>query len=96
MISLYCVYVVIFVVFIFAFLPETSSSWESISELVALVILSAPTERLRNISAGINILSVFREMVYVRAAAGDDHLEIMFENDGCCSTTNTVKVDKAY
>lgn len=77
--TVYCIYIVLSAVFILVIRPESSSSWDSISELTALAVLSVPTERLQNTSAGIKTLNVYREPVNVRAAAGDDHLEIVVQ-----------------
>ena len=57
----------------------SSSSWNSIAELVALALNSAQTDRLRNTAAGITGLEVFREPVRVCAVNGD-HLELVFQD----------------
>ena len=44
---------------------ETSSSWDSISELVALAIRSDRSERLVNTGAGINSFAVFKQRAQV-------------------------------
>ncbi|KAJ5272478.1 hypothetical protein N7478_007603 [Penicillium angulare] len=43
----------------------TSSSWDSIPELVALALQSSPTDVLKNTGAGISTAAVFREKVQV-------------------------------
>ena len=66
----------------------SSSSWDSVAELVALAMNSQPTEKLRNTCAGIRRLGTMGKVVRVVATAereGEewqrraDHLELLFE-----------------
>lgn len=91
---IYCLYVVIYTTIMFIN-PLSSSAWDSIAELTALAILSAPTDKLHNTSAGIELLDTFREPVNIRAA-GSDHLEIVFHNDEKKRGTDTVQNNKRY
>lgn len=91
----YSFYVFLSIVYIISVCPESSSAWDSISELTTLAILSTPTDRLRNTSAGIETLSTFREPVNVRATK-DNKLEIVFEKDGRDMAVESPKADKAY
>lgn len=91
----YSLYVFLSIVYILSICPESSSAWDSISELTALAILSTPTDRLRNTSAGIETLSAFREPVNIRATK-DNKLEIVFEKDGGGMAVESPEADKAY
>ncbi|GME22235.1 hypothetical protein BKCO1_7600010 [Neofusicoccum parvum] len=91
---IYCAYVLVFMILIL-FNPLSSNAWDSIAELTALGILSAPTERLRNTSAGIEMMDTFRQPVNIKAA-GDDHLEIVFEKDERSQVTETIKLNQEY
>ena len=55
---------------------QSSSSWESISEMLALAVNSKPTEALRNTSAGIQSLATLKESV--RIGCDGEHLEMIF------------------
>lgn len=55
----------------------SSSSWESIAELLALAMNSAPTAALQNTCAGISQLATMKLLVRV-AAKEADHLELEF------------------
>lgn len=91
----YSLYVFFSIVYILSICPESSSAWDSISELTALAILSTPTDRLWNTSAGIETLSAFREPVNIRATK-DNKLEIVFEKDGGGMAVESPEADKAY
>lgn len=91
---IYCLYVVIYTTIMFI-KPLSSSAWDSIAELTALAILSAPTEKLRNTSAGIELLNTFREPVSIRAVESD-HLEIVFQNDQQERAVDMVQRNKEY
>ncbi|KAE9365602.1 hypothetical protein N431DRAFT_488715 [Stipitochalara longipes BDJ] len=56
----------------------TSSSWESITELVALAANSAPSSVLKNTGAGIATLGTLKQPV--RIGVSDDRLQMVFED----------------
>ncbi|KAI9742975.1 MAG: hypothetical protein M1818_003270 [Claussenomyces sp. TS43310] len=56
----------------------TSSSWESITELIVLAMNSAPSSVLQNTGAGIATLKTLKEPV--RIAVSDDQLQMIFED----------------
>lgn len=58
-------------------------------------MLSRSTTRLRNTSAGIETLELFKEPVNIRAV-DQDHLEIVFENDCGDRVIQAVQKDKKY
>lgn len=91
----YSLYVFLSIIYILAICPESSSAWDSISELTSLAILSTPTDRLRNTSAGIETISSFQEPINIRATK-DNKLEIVFEKDGRDMAVEAPQADKAY
>jgi hypothetical protein len=72
----------------------SSSSWESLPDLVSLSLNSHPTKVLQNTCAGVRTMEVFMKNVQIQATRGvdhdrdemdtseEDHLEIMFSSDG--------------
>ncbi|KAL8735024.1 MAG: hypothetical protein Q9166_001149 [cf. Caloplaca sp. 2 TL-2023] len=60
----------------------SSTSWDSITEMVALAVNSSPTIQLRNTCAGISQMGVFQLPIRVltkkEAGEDDDHLELIF------------------
>ncbi|KAL8790894.1 MAG: hypothetical protein Q9213_000319 [Squamulea squamosa] len=60
----------------------SSTSWDSITEMVALAVNSSPTIQLRNTCAGITQMSVFhlpiRILTSKDAGEDEDHLELIF------------------
>lgn len=91
---IYCFYVAIYTTIMFI-KPLSSSAWDSIAELTALAILSAPTDKLHNTSAGVEMMNTFREPVNIRAV-GSDHLEIVFHNDEQKRAADMVQKNKEY
>jgi hypothetical protein len=70
-----------YVVYSICFAKITSSSWESITELVSLALNSRPSPALRNTGGGIATLGSLKQKVSVRAI--DDSLQMVFgENKG--------------
>ena len=79
----------------------SSTCWDSISEVTALAINSAPTVLLRNTCAGISELNIFKLPVRVLAfadAEGDgEHLELVFGNtDEKTIENKTIKPNRVY
>lgn len=60
----------------------SSTSWDSIAELVSLAVNSSPTSQLRNTCAGITQMSVFRLPVRILTTKDawneEDHLELVY------------------
>lgn len=60
----------------------SSTAWDSIAEVVALAINSAPTACLRNTCAGISELHIFKLPVRILVSKDDEgdgeHLELVF------------------
>jgi len=76
--SIYVVYSICF--------GKTSSSWESIAELVALAVNSQPSAALHNTGAGIATLSTYKQPVGIRVS--EDRLQMLFEGGGEKITPN--------
>ncbi|KAL8866333.1 MAG: hypothetical protein Q9198_008932 [Flavoplaca austrocitrina] len=79
---IYCILVVGHVCYA-AISGVSSTSWDSITEMVALAVNSSPTIQLRNTCAGITQMSVFQLPIRVltsKDAGGEDedHLEFIF------------------
>ena len=70
----------------------SSNSWDSIAELTALAMNSAPTGFLDHTSAGIAKLDTFRQPVSIRKV--DEHLEIVFSDTNERARPNIQKVVK--
>jgi len=68
---------------IFALITGLSSqSWDTIAEITALAMQSQPTEVLRNTSAGIETISIFKNFVKVgKTGRRGQQLELIFEGD---------------
>ncbi|OJD29618.1 uncharacterized protein BKCO1_7600010 [Diplodia corticola] len=91
----YIVYISTFIIYVIGFSRISSSAWDSISELTALALLSKPTEKLQNTSAGIETMELFKEVVKVYAV-GWNHLEMVFIEDQEKRATDTVRANKEY
>ncbi|KAI4247145.1 MAG: hypothetical protein LQ352_006212 [Teloschistes flavicans] len=65
-----------------AFSGVSSTSWDSIAELIALSVNSSSTTQLRNTCAGITQMCVFRTPIRILTSKDfndeDDHLELVF------------------
>jgi hypothetical protein len=58
----------------------SSSRWESVAEVTALALASRPQEQLRNATAGITTIGLFREPVRI-CTRPDGHLELAFHSN---------------
>ncbi|KAL8668667.1 MAG: hypothetical protein Q9168_006712 [Polycauliona sp. 1 TL-2023] len=80
----------------------SSTSWDSITEMVALAVNSSPTIQLRNTCAGITQMGVFQLPIRIltsKDAGGDDedHLELMFGAvDGTVAKRCRVQENREY
>jgi hypothetical protein len=77
---IYSLIAFIYVVCSIFFAKTTSSSWESIAELVALAVNSQPSAALHNTGAGIATLGTYKQPVGIRVS--EDHLQMFFEEGG--------------
>lgn len=91
----YCLYILTFLVLMLWFNRVHSSAWDSIGELTALAIMSRPDEKLRNTSAGIETVALFKLPMNIRAN-DNNHLEIVFGDDGGSSRSGFVEKDRKY
>ncbi|KAJ5701047.1 hypothetical protein N7488_008595 [Penicillium malachiteum] len=60
------------------FTCRSSSSWDSIPEIVALAIQSPPTKVLKNTGAGISTKNIFKHDVQIRDV--DGRVQLMFDD----------------
>lgn len=67
---IYSTIAIAFVVYSTCFTRTTSSTWESISELLALAMNSSPTPALRYTGAGISTLGTLKKRVWVGSRGG--------------------------
>ena len=74
--AIYCIVALTFVIYSTFLVRTTSSSWESVSEIVALAMNSTPTVRLRNTGAGISTVGTLEQTVKI--GVSDDHLQMIF------------------
>jgi hypothetical protein len=77
---LYCLYASIYVLYTF-FTGHSSTTWSSISDLVALAFNSTPNEALKNTSAGIGQMHTFRNLVSAREVESHERLELIFQSN---------------
>ncbi|KAH0373824.1 hypothetical protein KCU65_g356, partial [Aureobasidium melanogenum] len=91
----YCLYILIFVILMLTLNRVHSNAWDSIGELTALAIMSRPDNKLRNTSAGIETVALFKLPVNIRAN-DDNHLEILFGDDEGSARSGVVEKDKVY
>ncbi|KAH0404854.1 hypothetical protein KCU89_g708, partial [Aureobasidium melanogenum] len=91
----YCLYILTFVVLMLMLNRVYSNAWDSIGELTALAIMSRPDDKLRNTSAGVETVALFKLPVNIRVN-DDNHLEIFFEDDSETSSSRIVEKDKKY
>jgi hypothetical protein len=76
----YCMMVAIHIGFVI-WTRSSSTSWDSVSEVVALAMQSKPSDKLGNTCAGINSTGVFTNNVrIIRTGPRRDHLELDFVN----------------
>ncbi|KAG9606022.1 hypothetical protein KCU77_g532, partial [Aureobasidium melanogenum] len=93
--AMYCLYILVFIVFTLTLNRVHSSAWDSIGELTALAIMSRPDEKLRNTSAGVETVALFKLPMNIRAN-DKNHLEILFGDDEDGSRSGVVEKDKKY
>ncbi|KAG9605616.1 hypothetical protein KCU77_g471, partial [Aureobasidium melanogenum] len=93
--ALYCLYILTFVVLMLTLNRVHSNSWDSIGEFTTLAIMSRPDIKLRNTSAGIETVALFRLPMNIRAN-DNNHLEILFGDDEGRPTSGLVEKDKEY
>ncbi|KAH0172184.1 hypothetical protein KCU67_g1843, partial [Aureobasidium melanogenum] len=91
----YCLYILTFVVLMLVFNRVYSNAWDSIGELTALAIMSRPDDKLRNTSAGIETVDLFKLPMNIRAN-DNNHLEIVFKDDEGGQQAGVVEKDKEY
>ncbi|KAG9569013.1 hypothetical protein KCU71_g2731, partial [Aureobasidium melanogenum] len=91
----YSLYILFFVVLMLTLNRVHSNAWDSIGELTALAIMSTPDDRLRNTSAGIETVALFKLPMNIRAN-DNNHLEIVFKDDERALGSGIVEKDKKY
>ncbi|KAE8441931.1 hypothetical protein EG329_004139 [Mollisiaceae sp. DMI_Dod_QoI] len=74
---IYSLIAISYIIYTIFFAKTTSSSWESITELVALAMNSKPSSAMQNTGAGIATLSTLKQPIRIRVS--DDRLQIVFE-----------------
>ncbi|KIX98695.1 uncharacterized protein Z520_05996 [Fonsecaea multimorphosa CBS 102226] len=95
--GVFCVFVATHI-FLLLLTGYTGTSWDSISELLMLGLMSRKPEYLGpHTSAGLETLNIFREPVSVKVN-NEGHVELVFEHDtgGKLGTNGPVVVNKAY
>ncbi|OQV00450.1 hypothetical protein CLAIMM_05942 [Cladophialophora immunda] len=95
--GVFCVFVVTHI-FLLILTGYTGTSWDSISELLMLGLMSRKPEYLGpHTGAGLDTLNIFREPVSVKVN-DEGHVELVFENDtgGKLGRNGPVVVNKAY
>ncbi|OAG42542.1 hypothetical protein AYO21_03127 [Fonsecaea monophora] len=95
--GLFCVFVATHM-FLLLFTGYTGTSWDSISELLMLGLMSRKPQYLgSHTSAGLDTLNIFREPVSVKVN-DEGYVELVFENDaaGKLGRNAPVVVNKAY
>jgi hypothetical protein len=83
---IYSLIAFIYVVYSICFAKTTSSSWESIAELVALAVNSQPSAALHNTGAGIATSSTYKQPVGIRVS--ENQLQMFFGEGGEKITPN--------
>ncbi|OAP61639.1 hypothetical protein AYL99_03842 [Fonsecaea erecta] len=95
--GVFCVFMVMHI-FLLLLTGYTGSSWDSVSELLMLGLMSRKPEYLgTHTSAGLETLNVFREPVSVKVN-NEGYVELVFDNDtgGKLGRDAPVVVNKAY
>jgi hypothetical protein len=77
--NIYCIYALSHL-FYAAITGISSSSWETVAEITALALAPKLPDKLRNTTAGITTVGLFREPVQI-CALPDGHLELAFDGD---------------
>ncbi|KAF2228705.1 hypothetical protein EV356DRAFT_48170 [Viridothelium virens] len=92
---LYCLFALTFMAWSL-WTGQSSNSWDSIAELVALGLNSRALAQLKNTSAGVETMTVFQEPIRILENK-EQSVEIVFENDQDLKNTHrTIKVNQAY
>ena len=92
----YCTMVLIHVVFVF-WKRSSSTSWDSVSEIVTLAMQSQPSDKLENTCAGINSTGVFSQNVrIVKTGPQSSHLELDFDDSIPSVKTDVRITDKEF
>jgi hypothetical protein len=76
----YSLIATVYVIHSTCFSRSTSSAWESISEVIALAMNSAPAPNLRNTGAGISSLKTLKEKVRI-GVNDDEQLQMIFVDE---------------
>ncbi|MCJ1402849.1 hypothetical protein MMC11_006070 [Xylographa trunciseda] len=87
---IYCIFVFVHIVFA-APSGISSTSWDSVSEVTVLAVQSPPTPLLANTSAGISTSRVFATQVRIVGNRVDNHLEMVFGEDGLAGRSPIVR-----
>ncbi|KAK8232083.1 hypothetical protein HDK90DRAFT_526272, partial [Phyllosticta capitalensis] len=92
----YVAYVLAFIIYTLGFSRSASFAWDSISELVALALLSKPPEKsLRNTRAGIETVELFKQHVHIRVVE-DEKLELVFKDEDIGRPTSAIEPNQKY
>ncbi|KAH0351851.1 hypothetical protein KCU81_g2105, partial [Aureobasidium melanogenum] len=91
----YCLFIATFIVLTLTLNQVHSNAWDSIGELTALAIMSQPDDKLRNTSAGIETVALFKLPMNIRAN-DNNHLEIVFKDDERAYNSGVVEKNKKY
>ncbi|KFY43363.1 hypothetical protein V494_02012 [Pseudogymnoascus sp. VKM F-4513 (FW-928)] len=71
---------------------ETSTSWDTVSELFMLALNTRIPSHIQNTSAGVATLSTLKELVTIKANESGS-LEVVFENDPKIQPSNFKKIE---
>ena len=95
-IATYCLITMIYLAMV-AWTGVTGHSWDSIGELITLALGSRTPQHLVNVSAGIETLTTYKEMVSIQAN-DHDRLELHFHDDPGSTATkwSHVEANKRY
>ncbi|KAK8241920.1 hypothetical protein HDK77DRAFT_269296 [Phyllosticta capitalensis] len=92
----YVAYILAFIIYTLGFTRTASFAWDSISELVALALLSKPPEKsLRNTRAGIETIELFKQHVHIRVVE-DEKLELVFKDEDSGRLTSRIEPNHKY
>ncbi|KAL9074627.1 MAG: hypothetical protein Q9157_004326 [Trypethelium eluteriae] len=92
---LYCLFALTFMAWSL-WTGQSSNSWDSIAELVALGLNSRAPAQLKNTSAGVETMTVFQEPIRILENS-EQSVEIVFENDQDLKNTHRrIQINQAY
>ncbi|KAK8209670.1 hypothetical protein IWZ01DRAFT_527959 [Phyllosticta capitalensis] len=92
----YVAYILAFIIYTLGFSRTASFAWDSISELVALALLSKPPEKsLRNTRAGIETVELLKQHVHIRVVE-DEKLELVFKDEDAGRLTSRIEPNHKY